>query len=125
MSEDYIRSCVGFCKIDTMKRQFSTLYQSTVKLNTLPADAVLDEGELATLQKKPRNTTPVPRPLRFADVIHVDIVFGPEISVGNIHYGWLFSDRFSKMNYMYPLRNLTSDIPRQLDAFFAHLGMLP
>jgi hypothetical protein len=29
------------------------------------------------------------------------------------------------MNYIYPLQNLTSDIPRQMNAFFAHIGMLP
>jgi hypothetical protein len=55
----------------------------------------------------------------------MDVVFGPEIAIGNIHYGLLLSDRFSRMNYLYPLHNLTSDIPRQLQAFFAHIGCLP
>jgi hypothetical protein len=53
MSEDYIRSCVGFRKIDTMKQHFSTLYQSSVKLSTTPADAAIDEGAFATMKKKP------------------------------------------------------------------------
>lgn len=77
------------------------------------------------MKKKPRNTTPVPRPLNFADIIHVDIVFGPGILIGNIHYGLIFSDRFSRMTYLYPLCNLMSDIPHQLEALFAHLGVLP
>jgi hypothetical protein len=63
--------------------------------------------------------------LNFADIVHVDIVFGPEILIENIRYGLLFSDHFSRMTYLYPLRNLSSDIPRQLEAFFAHLGVLP
>jgi len=29
------------------------------------------------------------------------------------------------MSYLYPLHNLTSDIPRQLRAFFAHIGFIP
>jgi hypothetical protein len=29
------------------------------------------------------------------------------------------------MNYLYPLQNLTSDIPKQLQAFFAHIGSPP
>jgi hypothetical protein len=53
----------------------------------MPPDAVLDPGYFATSKKKDRNTTPVPRPSHFGDVIHLDIVFGPEISIGNVHYG--------------------------------------
>jgi len=55
----------------------------------------------------------------------MDIVFGPEVSIGNIHYGLLFSDRYSRMTYIYPLQNLTSDIPKQMSAFFAHIGIIP
>jgi len=29
------------------------------------------------------------------------------------------------MTYVYPLQNLTTDIPRQLEAFFAHIGRYP
>ena len=65
------------------------------------------------------------RPTNFGDVIHMDIVFGPDISIGNIHYGLLFSDRFIRMTYIYPLQNLASDIRKQIEAFFAHLGFLP
>lgn len=55
----------------------------------------------------------------------MDIVFGPEIAIGNVHYGLLFTDRYSRMTYIYPLKNLTSDIRKQLEYFFAHLGMTP
>jgi len=55
----------------------------------------------------------------------MDIVFGLDVSLGNIHYGLLFTDRFSRMTYIYPLQNLTTDIRKQLEAFFAHLGFTP
>jgi hypothetical protein len=55
----------------------------------------------------------------------MDIVFGVEVALSNTHYGLIFVDRFSRMTYMYPLQNLTTDIIKQLDAFFAHLGFLP
>jgi hypothetical protein len=93
-------------------KQFSHLYQSTVKLDNTLADAILDVGSFATMRKKPRNTTPVPRPNNFADVFHMDNIFGPEVSIGNIHYGLLFTDRFIRMTYLYPLQNLTSDITK-------------
>jgi hypothetical protein len=74
------------------------------------------------MRKKDRNTIPVTRPLQFADVFHMDIVFGPEISIGNIHYGLLFTDRFSRMTYLYPLQNHTK---KKMETFFAHIGCVP
>jgi hypothetical protein len=120
-----MRSSLGFRRIDIMKHNFSDLYQSSVRLDSSPPDAVLDMGDFTTMRKSARNTTPNTKPSSFGDVMHVDIVFGPEVALGNIHYGLLFSDRFSRMNYIYPLRNLTTDIPKQLESFFAHLGFVP
>lgn len=74
ISEDHICSCVGFRRIDTLKNNNKDLYQPTVHLDTTPVDAVLDEGDLATMHKKDRNTTPVPRPRSFGDAMHMDIV---------------------------------------------------
>jgi hypothetical protein len=125
MNEDSLRACMGFRRVDLVKKNLSTLYQPTISLDNTPADAVLDPGFYASLRKKDRNTTPVTRPKCFGDVIHLDIVFGPEISIGNIHFGLLCMDRFSRMSYLYPLQNLTSDIQCQLEAFFAHIGMVP
>jgi len=125
LTEDIIRSSVGFRRIDTIKCFLPHLYQDTIQLDTSPPDAVLDVGAFATLPKQPRNTSPIPRPSNFGDVVHMDIVFGPEVALGNVHYGLLFTDRYSRMTYMYPLQNLTSDIIRQLEAFFAHIGCSP
>lgn len=125
LNEDFIRASVGFRRINTMKTHLSTLYHDTIKLDSSPSDAVLDRGDLATIRKSPQNTAPVPRPLSFDDVIHMDIVFAPEVALANTHYGLIFTDRYSQMTYMYPLQNLTTDIIKQLDCFFAHLGCLP
>jgi len=108
-----------------IKKHLSDLYEGTIKLDLLPPDAILDQGDMATLQKTAHNTTPVARPSSFGDVIHCDIVFGPEVAIGNVHYGLLFMDRFSWMNYMYPLQNLTTDIKKQIETFFAHIGFSP
>jgi hypothetical protein len=94
-------------------------------LDSLPDDAILDKGDFATLRKSARNTMPVPRPSTFGEVIHIDIVFGPDIALGNIHYGLLFMDHYSRMMYLYPLQNLTSDIIKQMQYFFANLGFYP
>jgi hypothetical protein len=125
MSEDFLRASMGFRRVDTIKKHLTSLYCATIKLDSSPADAVLDAGDLAIMRKTLRNTSAVPRPSHLGDVVHMDIVFGPEVSIGNTHYGLIFSDRHSCMTYIYPLQNLTSDIPKQMQAFFAHLGMLP
>jgi hypothetical protein len=83
--EDYICTSIGFCRINTIKTHLKDLYQDTIHLYSNPPDAVLGKGDLATIHKCARSTTPVLRPDNFGNVIHVDIVFGPDISIGNIH----------------------------------------
>jgi hypothetical protein len=124
-TEDFVRASVRFRRIDSIKNKFSDLYQNTIAFDSLPTDAVLDNGDFSTLHKTPRNTQPVPRPRSFGEVVHMDIIFGPDISIGNIHYGLLFTDCHSQMTYLYPLQNLGSDIVKQLESFFAHLGFSP
>jgi hypothetical protein len=125
MSEDFLRACVGFRRVDTIKQHLPNLYSDTIRLASLPADAILDSGDLSTIRKSARNTTPVPQSTYFGEVMHVDIVFGPEVSVGNIHYGLLFTDRYSRMTYLYPLQNLQTDIQKQMETFFSHIGVAP
>jgi hypothetical protein len=125
MNEDFLRASLGFRRIDTFKQHLPVLYQNNIRLDHTPADAVMDNSDLANTRKTKRNTSPVPRPSSFGDTIHMDIVFGPEVAIGNVHYGLLFTDCFSRMNYIYPLQNLTSDIPRQMNAFFTHIDMYP
>jgi hypothetical protein len=79
MTEDLLRASVGFCRIDMLKKHLTTLYQPTASMDNTPADAILDPGFYTTLQKKDRNTTPVPRPQSFGEVIHLD--FGPEVAI--------------------------------------------
>jgi len=68
---------------------------------------------------------PVLRLNCFEGIVHMDIVLGPDVSLGNIHYGLLFTDHYSHMTYLYPLQNLASNIIKQLESFFAHLGFYP
>jgi hypothetical protein len=103
----------------------NTLYQPMVSLDNAPPDAILDPGFYGTLRKKDRNSTPVLCPSNFGGVIHLDIMFGPSVSIGNVHHVLLCVDCFSRMSYLYPLQNLTSDIQKQLELFFAHIGIIP
>jgi hypothetical protein len=50
MSEDSIRACLGFRRVDTLKSHFKDLYCDTVTIDSLPPDARLDEGDLASIR---------------------------------------------------------------------------
>jgi hypothetical protein len=125
VSEDFMRASMGFCCLHTVEKHLKYLYCGNIHLDSTPADAFLDYGDVATMHKKPRNTTPIPRSSFFGQVMHMDIVFGPEVEIGKVHFGLLFLGPFSRMTYIYPLCNLTTDTPKQLEAFFAHLGFAP
>jgi hypothetical protein len=77
VSKDFLRASLGSWRIDTIKRHLLDLYCASIRLDSTPADAVLDLGDLAMPHKKARNTTPVPRSSYFGQVMHMDIVFGP------------------------------------------------
>jgi hypothetical protein len=49
VSEDCLCASVGFRRVDSMLQHFKDLYQDTLKIDHLPADAVLDPGDYATL----------------------------------------------------------------------------
>jgi hypothetical protein len=117
ISEDFLHASFGFRQVETLEEHFHELYLNTIKLDSTPADAVLDPGDIATMQKKARNTDLVPRSSNFGDVIHMDIVFCAGVSIGNVHYVLLFTDRFSRMTYIYPLHNLTCDIKKTNGGF--------
>ncbi len=97
MSEDYIRSSVGFHPIDTLKRQFSNLYTNNVTMDATPLNALLDAGGLETMGKKDRNTQPVSRPLHFGDIFHIekdDFDLDPFNAQGGLGKMWqLFGDQ--------------------------------
>jgi len=45
-TEDFLRASVGFRRVDRIKSKLSTLYKHTVQLDSAPADAILDPGEV-------------------------------------------------------------------------------
>ncbi len=77
MSEDSLQASLGFRRVDSIRHHFRNLYQDTIAFDPTPADAVLDPGDFATMHKTDCNTSPVPRPLAFGEMMHIDIVFGP------------------------------------------------
>lgn len=59
-TEDFVCTSVSFRRIESIKQKFSDLYQHTISFDSLPPDAILDNGDFSTLRKTARNTQPVP-----------------------------------------------------------------
>ncbi len=53
LTDDIIHTSFGFHHIYTIKSHLSNLYQDTIVLDSTPADAVLDAGDLGTIRKAP------------------------------------------------------------------------
>jgi len=69
-NEDYLRECVGFRRVDTLKKNLGYLYQPTISLENTPADAILDPGCYASMKKKDRSTTPAPSGVLWGCISH-------------------------------------------------------
>ena len=81
----------------------------TFKINDLGRYPMQDPGEMATMLKQHRYTTPLQQPELFGDVVHFDIVYGSGTAIGGYRYALWFVDRQSKHINQYPLKSLASD----------------
>ena len=67
-----------------------------------------DLGDMATMPKQRRNTTPLQRPEIFGDVVHFDIVYGYGTAIVGYCFALWFVDRRYKYIEQYPLKSLAS-----------------
>ena len=86
----------------------------TIRIFDTPRDPTLDIGEVATIDCKHRNTTPISLPNFFGEVFHVEIGYGCNTDIHGIRYTILLVDRDTRVMYIYPLKNLQGDIKLSL-----------
>ena len=108
-SRDVFQKVIGFWNVDKVLAKMKQFSQPTLKINDLGRDPMRDTGEMATISKQFRNTTPLQRPERFGDVFHFDIVYGSRTAIGGYRYALWFVDRRSKHIEQYPLKSLAYD----------------
>ena len=108
LTHDLLQQSIGFRAVERVIKQMTELAQPTINISDTGCDPFLSRGETATLPKKKRNTTPVPRPNQFGDIWHYDIVYGNGRAIGGFYYALLFVDRQSRFKLIEPLKNLDS-----------------
>ena len=106
---DVFQKAIGFCNFDKVLAKMKQVAQPTLKINYFGQDPMQDPGEMSTMPKKRRKTTPLQQPERFGDVVHLDILYRYGTAIGGYQYTLWFVDRRSKYIEQYPLKSLESD----------------
>jgi hypothetical protein len=98
----------------------------TIEIQDLGRDPFLSRGEVATLPKSRRNTSPIPRPDVFGSIIHYDIGYGAGMSIGGNTHVLFLVDRATRKKFIYGLKSLhASSIQAAMQDFIKDLGCYP
>ena len=95
-SSDMFQKAIGFSNFYKVLAKMKQISQPTLKINDLGQDPMQDLGEMDTIPKQRRNTTPLQRPERFGDVVHFDIFYGSGADISGYRYALWFVDGSSK-----------------------------
>ena len=72
--------------IDDVVKHLPTIAKPSISITKIDKEPVLDLGDVSTIEKRPRNTTPIPLPSKFGEVIHMDIGFGSKTAITGVKY---------------------------------------
>lgn len=124
ITTEFLQKSIGYRKIDQVLKTMQEVAKPTVTIRDTGKDPILSRGEVATLPKKKRNTTPLPQPDK--NIYHYDIGYGKGRAIGNIHYVLFIVSRHTRHKYIYGLQNLTdTSITSALEQFVGEIGGIP
>ena len=91
-----------FRNIENILPQIKETTQSNFSLTTKDKEKILDLGECATIPQSKRNTTPLPLPHSFGDVMHMDIIYGTVTAIEGYRYALFIVDRATQTRFILP-----------------------
>jgi len=89
MTTELLQKCTGHSNIHHLIEDILYQSQPTIKLSHSGTNPILSRGDTATLQKKKRNTSPIPKPNAFGNICHYNIVYRDGRAIGGINYALL------------------------------------
>jgi deoxyuridine 5'-triphosphate nucleotidohydrolase len=126
MTSEMFQKCTGFRNIHKIMKLIKEHAAPTIDIQDLGRDPFLSRGEVATLPKSRRNTSPIPRPDVFGSIIHYDIGFGAGMSIGGFTHVLFLVDSATRKKFIYGLKNLhESSIRTVMQDFIKDLGCYP
>ena len=124
-SQDYLAQSTGFYNNNNFIKYVPTVRDNNVNIKQHDGPPLSDEGYSATLRSRRRNTSPSKTSYAYSDVWHMDIGYGPTTAIGGIRYSLMLIDKATKLRRMYPLKNMTTSIPRAIKKFLNDVGTKP
>jgi deoxyuridine 5'-triphosphate nucleotidohydrolase len=126
MTSEMLQKCTGFRNIHKIMKLIKEHAAPTIDIQDLGRDPFLSRGEVATLPKSRRNTSPIPRPDVFGSIIHYDIGYGAGMSIGGYTHVLFLVDRATRKKFIYGLKSLhSSSICAVMQDFIKDLGCYP
>ena len=119
-----LRKSFGFRNVDSILKELQ-LTSSNLNISTNESEPILDLGEITTQDKKARNTLPSDLPDSFGDVIHADILFGSNTAITGIKYALYLVDKATRHKFIYPLKNLKTDMIPTFQQFVKDINKYP
>ena len=87
------RQGFGFRNTVSISKHLHSFTQKTFSLTTSDSPDIIDLGEVATIDRSKRNTTPLTLPIRFGDIIHCDILYGSNTAIKGFRYALFLIDK--------------------------------
>eukprot|EP00957_Ditylum_brightwellii_P035410 2684898-Ditylum_brightwellii.AAC.1 len=86
-----------------------TVAQPTLCITNTRKDPIQDTGEMGTLPKSNRKTSPIPRPKHFGNIFHYDIVYSAGNTIGGYCYTLWLIGRKTRLILECPLKSLQEE----------------
>ena len=93
LTDTDLRKGFGFRNTSSIARKLHTFTTNNFSLTNSDSPDIIDLGEIATIDKSKRNTTPLALPQNFGDMIHCDILYGSNTSIKGFRYALYFIDK--------------------------------
>ena len=122
---DYLRKSFGFRNIDNIIKEIQQAASHNFSISTKEREKIIDIGEVATVPKSSSNKTPLPLPMKFGCVIHMDIIYRTVTAFDNIKYALFLVDCATRHKFILPMQNLKSDLLPTLQQFCKNIGFIP
>jgi len=124
LNVDQLRKNFGFRNINSIIKEMKQTSTNLI-ISTQDREPIVDIGEVSTIDRPHRNTTPLLLPKHPGDIVHMDILFGAGTSIGGYKYSLFVVDRATRHKYLYPIRSLKTDILPAIKQLCTDLGRTP
>ena len=116
-THDRLLKSIGFLSNPKLHKAIPMAAKPNISIQHFDRNPTLNPGEIASLRAADRNKNPSPLPERPGDLYHCDIGFGPTRAIGGALYCLTLVDAKTRHTFIYPLKNLTSDLVNQFKQF--------